>query len=239
MILCTNVSGPLVRAFQFHSQTLVGPLLSVWSDLTGTDDFRESSTRYATFSDGSSISLGQNKKAKENTSHIIISPHVMLSGFQNPGNFCLWNPESGKFLLVEFRIREIFACGIQNTRNFGLSNPESGKSLLVEFRIREIFACGIQNPGNFCLRNPDSGKFLLVESTITGNICLWNPQSGILGFKIRNPAQEIQNPAIDWNPEFKFCWQGIWNSVLGIRNRQCGIQNSRLIGLLDMVRVMT
>jgi len=35
--------GPLMRAFQFHSQTLVGPLLSVWSDLTGTDDLRESS----------------------------------------------------------------------------------------------------------------------------------------------------------------------------------------------------
>ena len=88
MIMCTYVSGPLVRAFQFHSQTLVGPLLSVWSDLTGADDFRESSTRYAIFSDGSSISLGQNKKAKENTSHIIISPHVMLSGFQNPGDLC-------------------------------------------------------------------------------------------------------------------------------------------------------
>ena len=128
--MCTYVSGPLVRAFQFHSQTLVGPLLSVWSDLTGADDFRESSTRYATFSDGSSISLGQNKKAKENTSHIIISPHVRLSGFQNPGDLCLWIPQSGRSLLV--------------------------------------------------------------ESKITGNICLWNPQSGILGFKIRNAAQEIQ-----------------------------------------------
>ena len=74
---------------------------------------------------------------------------------------------------------------------------------------------------------PQSGGSLLVESKITGNICLWNPQSGILGFKIRNPAHEIQNPANDWNPEYKFCWQGIWNSVPGIRNRQCGIQNSR------------
>ncbi|KAJ7375327.1 E3 ubiquitin-protein ligase ubr3 [Desmophyllum pertusum] len=35
--------GPLMRAFQFHSQTLVSPLLSVWSDLTGTDDLRQSS----------------------------------------------------------------------------------------------------------------------------------------------------------------------------------------------------
>jgi len=76
MIMRANVAGPLVRAFQFHSQTLVGPLLSVWSDLTGTDDFRESSTRYAALSDRSSISLGQKKKANENTSHIVVSPHV-------------------------------------------------------------------------------------------------------------------------------------------------------------------
>ena len=76
MIMCTNVSGPLVRAFQFHSQTLVGPLLSLWSDLTGIDDFRESSTRYVAVSGGSSISLGQNKKARGDTSHIIMSPHV-------------------------------------------------------------------------------------------------------------------------------------------------------------------
>lgn len=44
-LLCGLV-GPVMRAFQFHSQTLVGPLLSVWSDLTGTDDLRESSPRY-------------------------------------------------------------------------------------------------------------------------------------------------------------------------------------------------
>lgn len=36
--------GPLMRAFQFHSQTLVGPLLSVWSELTGTEDLKESSS---------------------------------------------------------------------------------------------------------------------------------------------------------------------------------------------------
>ena len=44
-LLCGLV-GPVMRAFQFHSQTLVGPLSSVWSDLTGTDDLRESSPRY-------------------------------------------------------------------------------------------------------------------------------------------------------------------------------------------------
>ena len=40
------------------------------------------------------------------------SPHVGESGFLNPGNFCLWNPEFGKFLLLE---SEILAFGIRNT----------------------------------------------------------------------------------------------------------------------------
>ena len=47
MISCLLCSlGPVMRAFQFYSQVLVSPLLSVWSDLTGTDDLRESSPRY-------------------------------------------------------------------------------------------------------------------------------------------------------------------------------------------------
>ena len=37
----------------------------------------------------------------------------------------------------------------------------------------------------------EGGKFLLVES-------------GVLGFKIRNTAQGIQNPTNHWNPESKF-----------------------------------
>ena len=28
-----------------------------------------------------------------------VSPHVRDWGLQNPGNFCLWNPEYGKFIL--------------------------------------------------------------------------------------------------------------------------------------------
>lgn len=35
-----------MRAFQFHSQTLVSPLISVWSDLTGNDELKDSGTRY-------------------------------------------------------------------------------------------------------------------------------------------------------------------------------------------------
>ena len=47
------------------------------------------------------------------------SPHVSLSGFQNPGNFCLWTLESWKFCLVESRIE----LKDQNLDNW---NPESG-----------------------------------------------------------------------------------------------------------------
>ncbi|XP_068671556.1 E3 ubiquitin-protein ligase ubr3-like isoform X2 [Montipora foliosa] len=42
--------GPLLRAFQFHSQTLVSPLMSVWSDLTGTDDLKDSASSGSSFS---------------------------------------------------------------------------------------------------------------------------------------------------------------------------------------------
>ena len=35
----------------------------------------------------------------------IMSPHVRESKFQNPGNCCLWNLESGKFLLLESGIQ--------------------------------------------------------------------------------------------------------------------------------------
>ena len=48
------------------------------------------------------------------------SPHVKESGFRNPGNFCIWNPESWKFLLVE---SGILGLGIRNPTNN--PNPES------------------------------------------------------------------------------------------------------------------
>ena len=41
----------------------------------------------------------------------------------NPGNFCSWNPESGKVLLVKSGIRKIFAREIRNPGNFCLWNP--------------------------------------------------------------------------------------------------------------------
>ena len=57
------------------------------------------------------------------------SPHVRESGLQNPGNFCLWIPESGKFLLVDCGIRENFTYNIRNPGFWNLEyssgNPES------------------------------------------------------------------------------------------------------------------
>ena len=47
---------------------------------------------------------------------------------------------------------------------------------------------------------PESGKFLPMES-------------GILGFGIRNTAQEIRNPTNDWNPESAFYWQILKSST--------------------------
>ena len=98
-------------------------------------------------------------------------PHEREFGFRNPGNFCLYNPESGKFLLVMIRNR--------------------GKFLLVQSGIEEIFACTIRNRGNFCLYNPQSRKFLLVQSGI-GKIFAY----GIRNPGIGNPeyvAQEMWN----------------------------------------------
>ena len=73
---------------------------------------------------------------------------------------------------------------------------------------------GFRNPINFCFWNPESGKILLVES-------------GILDSGIRNTAQVIRNPIIDWNSKTKSHWQGM-NPVPGIRNPWRGIQNPRM-----------
>ena len=57
-------------------------------------------------------------------------------------------------------------------------------------------------------------------------------ECGILGFEIRNTAQEIRNPNNNWNPEssripesgkfllvkFGILGFGIWNTAQGIRN---------------------
>ena len=62
--------------------------------------------------------------------HVAKSPHLIKSGFWHAENFCLWNPESRKNLLVESRIlgfefRNI-PQGIRNLTND--LNPESTPS---------------------------------------------------------------------------------------------------------------
>ena len=52
------------------------------------------------------------------------SPHVKESGFRNPRNFCIWNPESWKFLLLE---SGILGLGIRNT-GVGIRNPTNNSN---------------------------------------------------------------------------------------------------------------
>ena len=88
---------------------------------------------------------------------------IFACTFWNRENFCLYNPESRKFLLVQSVIQKIFACTIRN---------------------RKIFAFIIRNRDSFCLYNPQSRKFLLVQSM--HNFCLWGPESWVWESGIRS-----------------------------------------------------
>ena len=50
--------------------------------------------------------------------------HVREFGFRNPGNVCLWNPESGQILLSEYKKKktEVLGFGMGNTGQ-GIRNP--------------------------------------------------------------------------------------------------------------------
>ena len=147
------------------------------------------------------------------------SYHTRKSGFRNLINFCLWNPEPEKILLVESRIWENFTCGIRKPRKFCLWNPEPEKILLVESGNQESFACGIQNLRKFCLWNPEPEKILLVESRIWENFtcgirnprkfCLWNPEPEKI-FLLESGTQEI---FCLWNPESGKIF--LWNPESG------------------------
>ena len=63
----------------------------------------------------------------ENTAGL--SPHVKESGFRNPGNFCIWNPESWKFSLLE---SGILGLGIRNT-GVGMQNPTNNSNTESKF----------------------------------------------------------------------------------------------------------
>ena len=60
-----------------------------------------------------------NQHVLDNSSTAISYGTLGESGFRNPGNFCIWNPESWKFLLVE---SGILGLGMRNT---GVGIPES------------------------------------------------------------------------------------------------------------------
>ena len=107
---------------------------------------------------------------------------ILVSKTQNPGNFGLWNSESGKSWLVQLGIGEILACKIRNRRNFCMWNPDAELWL-------ENTAQGIRNPSND-----------------------WNPESKFYWQRIRNPAPAIRNPRCGrmsvWIPLHIRAWGG-------------------------------
>ena len=56
--------------------------------------------------------LASMKKYRRKSNWVFL-PNVRESGFGSPGNFCLWNPESGKFLLVANLGSWVLESGIQ------------------------------------------------------------------------------------------------------------------------------
>ena len=60
--------------------------------------------------------------------------HAREFGFRNPRNFCLWNPKSGKILLVE---SEILGLGIQNTAQ-GIWNPPNDRNSESKFHRKRL-----------------------------------------------------------------------------------------------------
>ena len=89
-------------------------------------------------------------------------PHLRKSGFRNPRKFCLWNPESRKFLFVE---SGILGFGKRNTAQ-GIRNPLACVAGVWKGRERGFWARGKREgrarrerggkrlPGNHCFRHP-------------------------------------------------------------------------------------
>ena len=84
---------------------------------------------------------------------------IFDSEFWNPVNFCLWNSESSKFLLVKSGIQKIFAFRIWNLGNFCFWNSES-RAWKCGTQLHESgipLTIGIQNPSstrNSGIQNP-------------------------------------------------------------------------------------
>ena len=110
----------------------------------------------------------------------IPGPHIRESGFRNPGNFCMWNPEYWEFFHVESGILENFACGFRNLGNFRLCNPESW-ALESGIQLQES---GI--PLTIGIRNPRSTEKDVESST-------WNPEPTKL-----NPVSKTVLDSLTW-----------------------------------------
>ena len=73
----------------------------------------------------------------------MISPNVRKDGFQHPGIFGLWNPESGKVLLVKSKILGFGICdSTQGIRNPADSwNPDES-SIFDRYSEKQYLECG-------------------------------------------------------------------------------------------------
>ena len=103
---------------------------------------------------------------------------------------------------------------IQRTGRLWLQRPPLPLFHVCEMDSPHLKKYGFQNPKNFWSWNPQSGK-------------IWIMESGILGFGIRNTARGIQNPANDWNAEYRIQvpLTKIWNPGTDIGNPGRGIRN--------------
>ena len=141
--------------------------------------------------------------------------HVREFGFRNPGNVCLWNPESGQILLSEYK-KKNRSPGFWNGE-YRSRNPESK----LYWQIQESSTCNPrQKSWNSCLRFP----FPKVDLGITVVSLLQNMRGSTLGRErahysenksVRSKSQEFSRKfkrsgvcfndlwRVLWNPEFK------------------------------------
>ena len=103
---------------------------------------------------------------------------------------------------------------IQRTDDYDYNDLLSLSFHVCEMDSPHLRKYGFRNPKNFWSWNPQSEK-------------IWIKESGILGFGIRNTARGIQNPANDWNAEYRIQvpLTKIWNPGTDIGNPGRGIRN--------------
>ena len=94
-------------------------------------------------------------------------PHLRESEFRNPGNFCSWNPESGKILLLE---SGILGLGPRNTAQ-GIRNPT--KDWNLESKLYWNPVPGIRNSQRR-IQNPRLSRLPLRTERIWGKLSFFN-----------------------------------------------------------------